>query len=141
MRKVFASSQREVTAKLAGGVKLFFRYVLMQKKFKVENTDNIIHIEIADTFFKRFLGLMGRRKLSPSDGLLITPCNSVHMMFMRFSIDVIYLDKDMKVLKIAKNLIPWIGLSAYLKAKSAVEVTAGVADRLGIYEGVRLVEV
>lgn len=113
----------------------------MEKQFKLENTDKIINIEIADTFFKRFLGLMGRKKLSPSEGLLITPCNSVHMMFMRFSIDVIYLDDNMKVLKIVKSLPTWIGLSACLKAKSVVEVATGEADRLGICEGMRLVEV
>ena len=113
----------------------------MKKKFRIDGVDNIIHIETADTFFKRFLGLMGRKKLPPSTGLLITPCNSVHMMFMRFSIDVIYLDKDMKVLKIVKHLPTWVGLSACLKAESAVEVAAGEADRLGICEGMRLVEV
>lgn len=111
------------------------------KEFKTENTDNIVHIETADTFFRRFLGLMGRKKLPPSTGLLITPCNSVHTMFMRFSIDVIYLDKDMKVLKIAKHIKPWIGLSACLKAESVIEMNAGEADRIGIYAGSRLVEV
>ena len=113
----------------------------MKTKFRIDGVDNIIHIETADTFFKRFLGLMGRKKLSPSEGLLITPCNSVHMMFMRFSIDVIYLDDNMKVLKIVKSLTTWIGLSACLKAKSVVEVATGEADRLGICEGMRLVEV
>ncbi len=113
----------------------------MEKIFKVENTDNIIHIQTADTFFKRFLGLMGRKKLPPATGLLITPCNSIHMMFMRFSIDAVYIDKNMTVVKVVKNVLPWIGLSMCLKAESVVEMTAGEAERLGIVDGVRLVEV
>lgn len=114
---------------------------MKEKKFKIENTEKVIYIRLADTFFKRFLGLMGRKKLPTATGLLITPCNSIHMMFMRFSIDAVYLDKDMKVLKVAKNILPWIGLSMCLKAESVVEMTAGEADSSGIIEGIRLVEV
>lgn len=113
----------------------------MNKDYKIENTDTKIHIEMADTFFKRFLGLMGKSKLPEETGLLITPCNSIHMMFMRFSIDAVYLDKDMRVLKVVENLKPWIGLSMCLKAQSVLEMAAGEAARLGIVAGVRLVGV
>lgn len=57
-------------------------------------------VEEANTFFKRFLGLMGRKSLKENHGLVLDPCNSVHTFFMNFTIDVVYLDKDLKVLKV-----------------------------------------
>ena len=52
------------------------------------------------------------RPLPPATGLLITPCNSIHMCFMRFAIDAVYLDQQGKILKITCHLRPWLGLSA-----------------------------
>lgn len=114
---------------------------MCKKSFNIVGTGNILHIETADNFFKRFLGLMGRKKLPSGSALLITPCNSIHMMFMRFSIDAVYVDKNFKVLKIVRNLTPWLGLSMCLKAESVIEMNAGEADRLEINVGARLVEI
>ncbi len=94
-----------------------------------------IQMEIADTFFKRFLGLMGRKNIQRGHGLLISPCNSIHMLFMRFSIDVVYLDENFVVKKIVQNLPAWIGLSICFGAKSVVELAAGEVDRLKIKVG------
>ena len=76
----------------------------MFKKCTVKNSDSekIFQLEIADTFLKRFLGLMGRKKIPEGQGLLILPCNSIHMMFMRFSIDAVYIDENF-VVKIARE--------------------------------------
>jgi len=97
-----------------------------------------LRAEAADTFGRRFLGLMGRSRLAPGRGLLLEPCSSVHMCFMRFAIDVIYLDGEDRVMKVAENLWPWLGLSLCPGARSALEVTAGEAARLGIEKGCRL---
>ena len=97
-----------------------------------------LRIEEADTFWKRFLGLMGRRRLPRGQGLLLSPCSSVHMCFMRFSIDVLYLDEEYRILKIARNLLPWIGMSICPGAKSALELAAGEAERMGLQVGMRL---
>ena len=97
-----------------------------------------IEILIADSFFARLAGLMFRKKLPAATGLLLAPCNSVHMCFMRFAIDVIYLDKDYQILKIVKNLQPWIGLSMCAKAYATLEMTAGEADRCGLEVGKKL---
>ena len=59
-----------------------------------------IEVELADSFFSRLRGLMFRRRLKEGCGLLLAPCNSVHMLFMRFAIDVIYLDKDFCIKKV-----------------------------------------
>ena len=70
-----------------------------------------LDIEIAESFLSRFCGLMLRKNLPEGRGLLLAPCNSVHMGFMRFAIDVIYLDENFCIKKIVRNLRPWIGLS------------------------------
>ena len=78
---------------------------------------------------------MLRRPLPPATALLIAPCNSIHMCFMRFAIDAIYLDKNGRILKIARHLRPWLGLSACWCAHSVLEMTAGQADALGLQVG------
>ncbi len=97
-----------------------------------------LEILIADSFFTRLAGLMFRKELSPATGLLLAPCNSVHMCFMRFAIDVVYIDKDFKILKVVKKLKPWIGLSMCTKAWATLEMTAGEADRCGCRVGEKL---
>lgn len=98
-----------------------------------------IKILIADSFLMRFAGLMFRQKLPPATGLLLAPCNSVHMCFMRFAIDVVYLDKDYNIIKIVNNLKPWIGLSMCSKAWAVLEMTAGEAERCGCEVGKKLI--
>ncbi len=56
---------------------------------------------IASSYWSRFWGLMGHRTLGEDEGLLIEPCSSTHTMFMRFAIDVIFLDKERRVVKVA----------------------------------------
>lgn len=97
-----------------------------------------INCEIADTFFKRFLGLSFRKNLQPRHALWLMPCNSVHMCFMRFSIDVIYLDADNRIKKIVTNLKPWIGLSICIGAKSVLEMSAGEAEKLNLKVGQKI---
>lgn len=113
----------------------------MLKNCTLKNGDEekIFQLEIADTFLKRFLGLMGRKKIPRGRGLLIEPCNSIHMFFMRFSIDAIYVDKNFVVKKIVKNLPAWIGLSICSGAHAVIEFAAGEADRLNFKVGSRIV--
>lgn len=97
-----------------------------------EKKNPLLQIEVADSFWRRFLGLMGRKKLERGTGLLIAPCNSIHMCFMRFRIDAVYLDKDYRVLKTVADIPPWIGFSCCWKAWAVVELPAGEIKRLGI---------
>ena len=94
-----------------------------------------LEIIIADSYFTRLAGLTFRKKLPPTTGLLLTPCNSVHMCFMRFAIDVVYLDKEYRIVKVIENLKPWIGLSMCNNAYAALEMTAGEAKRCGLEVG------
>ena len=83
-------------------------------------------------------GLLGRSGLDPAEGLLIKPTNSVHMFFMRFPIDVVFLDRDMVVRKVVETLRPW-RMTACRGARAALELPAGAAGRRGIAVGERLV--
>lgn len=94
-----------------------------------------LEVKIADGFFDRLAGLMFQKKLPQGTGLLLAPCNSVHMCFMRFAIDVIYIDKDFIILKVVKNLRPWVGVSMCGKAWATLEMSAGEAERCGLKVG------
>ncbi len=112
----------------------------MLKQCKIKNADGekIFLLEIADNFFKRFCGLMLRKKIPQGRGLLILPCNSIHMLFMRFSIDAVYIDENFKVKKIVKNLPPWLGMSICAGAHAVIELAAGEADRLNFKIGSKI---
>jgi uncharacterized protein len=92
---------------------------------------------VADTPSARMRGLLGRSGLEEGECLLITPANSVHMLFMRFAIDVVFVDRDMVVRKIVEALKPW-RMAGCLGARSALELPAGAASRHGITVGERL---
>lgn len=97
-----------------------------------------LKIKIADSFFSRLAGLMFQKKLPQATGLLLAPCNSVHMCFMTFPIDVVYLDKEFKIIKVVKNLRPWIGLSMCSRAWATLELASGEADRCRLEAGKKL---
>ena len=79
---------------------------------------------LAETALTRMRGLLGRRNLPSGEGILLKPASSVHMAFMRFAIDAVFLDRDGRVLKIAEDLRPW-RLAGSRGAKSVVELPAG----------------
>lgn len=83
------------------------------------------HVRHADRLWLRFRGLMGAPDLPPGDGLLLDPCNSVHMFFMRFPIDAVYLDRNGVVLAIVSPLRPWHLGPVLRRAHSVLEVPAG----------------
>ena len=98
----------------------------------------MLKIKIADNFFSRLRGLIGKNFLPQGEGLLIAPCQSIHMCFMKFPIDAIYIDKNFVVKKIVPNLKIWTGFSICLSAWGVVEVAAGEAERLNLKVGEKL---
>ena len=87
-------------------------------------------LELARTSWARFVGLMGRPRLERGKGLWIEPCNSIHMFFMRFAIDVLFLDKQRRVKKVMLNLKPWRISPIVFGARTVVELPSGtLADR------------
>jgi hypothetical protein len=93
--------------------------------------------ELADRFLSRGRGLLGRTELGRGHGMLIRPTWSVHTAFMRFVIDVVFLDTDLTVLKVVQRLRPW-RVAFRRRAHQALELPAGECDRLGIAVGDRL---
>jgi uncharacterized membrane protein (UPF0127 family) len=90
----------------------------------------VADLEVARTTWSRFVGLMGRPSLGSGAGLWIEPCNSIHMFFMRFAIDVLFLDRRRRVKKVMLNLKPWRVSPIVFGARTVVELPAGtLADR------------
>jgi uncharacterized membrane protein (UPF0127 family) len=85
-------------------------------------------LEIADTFWKRFLGLQFRQPLAADCGMLITPCSSLHTCFMRFPIDIILLDETNVVVGVKKHIRPWRAAICSRSTKRVIEVHHGVLD-------------
>ncbi|HEY1806463.1 MAG TPA: DUF192 domain-containing protein [Terracidiphilus sp.] len=81
-------------------------------------------LEAAHTGPKRRKGLLGRDGLATGEGLWIAPCESVHTFFMRFPIDLVYLDREQRIKKARSAVGPW-RLSACLSAHSILELPAG----------------
>lgn len=88
-------------------------------------TELASNAEVADHGAARNKGLLGRTSLAPGSGLWIVPCESVHTFFMKFPIDLVYIDRNKKVKKVRSNVGPW-RLSACLSAHSIIELPAGV---------------
>ena len=93
---------------------------------------------LAETALTRMRGLLGRRELPSGEGILLKPASSVHMAFMRFPIDAVFLDGDLRVVKVAADLRPWRA-AANRGAKAVLELPAGEAARRGLTPGDRLV--
>ncbi|MGA7886856.1 MAG: DUF192 domain-containing protein [Acidobacteriaceae bacterium] len=89
-------------------------------------------IGLANTSPTRFLGLMGRKSLEPGAGILIRPSSGVHTMFMRMAIDVVGLDREMRVVKLWPRLRPWRMTSVSLKVQSVLELADGQIEQCGI---------
>jgi hypothetical protein len=94
--------------------------------------------EIPESSFGRARGLLGRSGLEPGGGMLIDRAGSVHMFFMRFPIDVVFLDRDRKVVGVRHGLRPW-RVAGARGAVAALELPAGAAAEAGIEAGEVLV--
>ena len=90
--------------------------------------------DVADHLVARMRGLLGRSDLPQGEGILLRPAGSIHTFFMRFPIDVVFLDEENQVVKVVHRLPPW--RAAGMKgARSVVELAAGEAESRGIAVG------
>ncbi|HEY6537633.1 MAG TPA: DUF192 domain-containing protein [Candidatus Dormibacteraeota bacterium] len=93
-------------------------------------------VTVARSFVPRFMGLMGRAKLDPREGLWLIPCNSVHMFFMRSRLDIVYLDRQMRVVRCDPEMPKWtVKLLPVRHAHSALELAPGTLGRHGVRPG------
>lgn len=93
-----------------------------------------LQIERAATFWQRFVGLLGRASLGADEALLISPCNNIHTCFMRFTIDVVFVDRGGVVVAVMPRVRPW-RVAIATKAYACVELAAGGAERFGLQVG------
>jgi len=78
--------------------------------------------EIANTFPRRLIGLLNRRSLAKGEALILTPSNSIHSLFMRFTIDVIFLDKNSKVVGAIPSFRPFRISLIYFNSYLTIEL-------------------
>ena len=83
------------------------------------------HVEKADTFLTRLWGLMGRKELVDQAALLLDPCPQIHTCFMRFNIDVLFLDGQDRVVAVVENMKPWRMSKFYALARRTLELPGG----------------
>jgi len=81
----------------------------------------VFRVRVADTFASRFRGLMGRRSLEPGEGLLLVRCGSIHCCFMRFPIDAVYLDRELRIVGV-ETVRPWRMGGRFSGARHVLEV-------------------
>lgn len=81
-------------------------------------------LKLNNTFFSRLIGLMFKKSLPAGSGVILKPCTQIHTCFMRFNIDVMFLDKNLQVLHIIENMRPWRISPLFLKALYTVELPA-----------------
>ena len=87
------------------------------------------HAREAASFWSRFRGLMLRRRLDDGEALVIRAGGAIHMMFMLFSIDAVFIDKDGTVTAVAHAVKPWIGFASGGRgSKAVIEMAAGAAS-------------
>lgn len=92
-------------------------------------------IKVADNFISRTFGLIPKQGLNVGEGLLIKPCCSIHTFFMRFSIDVIFINKKGCVVAAYSDVKPFRILPIHLTSFSVLELAAGGIERAKISKG------
>lgn len=118
----------------------------MKPLYRLETAGGVevaAHVELADGIWSRFMGLMFRAALPEGHGLALRPCNSIHMFFMRFPLDVLFVDGEGRVLRVLDSIRPWRASTIVRGSKAAIELPAGTAARAGVTQGtvVRMTEV
>ena len=101
----------------------------MPKLINIETKEVLLNdLEIADSFWKRLVGLMFRKQVSSGFGIWIKPCRSIHTMWMRMTIDVYFIDDAGMVIGVKKAVRPWQIALAPNNTQSVLETPVGMID-------------
>jgi uncharacterized protein len=112
----------------------------MKKVLRLERQDGSPVCErclLAETPLTRMKGLLGRRDLPKGEGIFIRPTSSIHMFFMRFPIDAVWVDEELRVVGVSPEVAPW-RIAACKGAKGVFELPAGEAARRAVQVGEQL---
>lgn len=116
----------------------------MKRELRLNGTTVLAtRVDLAESLWTRFLGLMGRGPLPDSYALVLSPCNQIHMFFMRIPLDVAFVDRKGRVLHLCPSIKPWRMSRMVAGAAAAIEVEAGlfarhdvaVGDTIELWEG------
>ncbi len=97
-------------------------------------------VVVADRAHRRMRGLLGRKYLRQGEGMVLRPGWSIHTAFMRFPIDAVFLDRDLRVLRVATDLRPWRAAGCR-GARAVLELSSGESERRGVRPGDRMVPI
>lgn len=114
-----------------------------KNKVKILTIDNKLILEnviIAESYFSRLKGLMGKNIIEDNEGLLMRPCNSIHTFFMKFNIDIVFIDIDFKVVDVYIDLAPWKISKIYKNAKFVIEGKVGSLSKLKKGDQIKIVK-
>ena len=95
-------------------------------------------VSVANTFLKRLVGLLGRKGLPPQQGLIIKPSKMVHTFFMNFSLDLIFLDKQNRIVELVERIPPYRISPFVVKAEKVIELKAGIIESREVRIGDKL---
>ncbi len=101
----------------------------MQIRNLTQNTILAQKASVADTIASRFIGLLRHDFLPETEGLILTQCTSIHMFFMKFAIDVIFVDRDKTVVGLVRAIKPFQMSPYFWRSDCAIELAAGQIDK------------
>lgn len=107
--------------------------VLLSRQGQQPLSCGIDKVRIANTFWSRLVGLLSRSSIDGSEGLLIVPCASIHTFFMRFAIDLVFLDKKNRVLGTCSDVFPNRIRLAPRGTHAVLEIAQGNVKKTGIH--------
>jgi uncharacterized protein len=93
---------------------------------QTRNTTLAVNARLADTFLSRLVGLLNRSGLPQEEALVITRCQQIHMFFMRFAIDAVFVDRAGLVVGLTEKIQPWQLSAIFWKADRVIELPPGV---------------
>jgi uncharacterized protein len=108
---------------------------VLQVQNVTRNRDLGDRIRWANTRWLRLRGMLGRPEPQPGEGLLIEPCRGVHMFWMKYPLDIVFLDKEGRAVALYGELQPWARSRTHRAARYALELPAGTIESTGIQEG------
>ena len=108
------------------------KYVILNRTRATVIAD---HVEIADCFWKRARGLIGRREIPDGFGLVIRPCNGIHMLFMSMALDAVHVDTSGRVVRILQEIKPWRLGPIVWKSAWVIELPGETARATGTQVG------
>ncbi|MDD3374203.1 MAG: DUF192 domain-containing protein [Candidatus Omnitrophica bacterium] len=100
-----------------------------------EKTIVAVKAKEAKSFLARLKGLLGKKFFGPEDALVIDGCQAIHMFFMKFSIDVLFIDQKNKVVGLVQNIKPFCISPFFFRARQAIELPAGSIEKSSVHIG------